>query len=220
MYVEFTNFLNERDLNLELLFSYGSQVYNLDNASSDYDLMAVVSQQPDTYLGLHDANRSWGHFTHDNVTVQFLDLKRFYQLAESSNFTLYVGLRNLTFTAPLQLPNPRTFSLRKLAHHCLGLVDNKSQRQYMKAYSALFVMFLVQNGHHPASLDYRYLLDNVRSVPDNVKRLLELKKTGEAKLSDVAVNAPYTHDEVNFLSDEKHSYNDFWLDWLKERYVF
>lgn len=121
------------------------------------------------------------------------------------------------FFSNTQQPNHLEFSLRKLAHHCLGLVDNNSQRQYMKAYSALFVMFLMQNGHHPTTLDYLYLLDNVANVPTEIKETLELKKQG-VKLSDAVILKPYTHEQVNVLPESVVDNNDKWLNWLRQNY--
>lgn len=209
--------LHERELKLQLLMEYGSQAFNLHTKDSDVDYLAVVSQNYDNYLGLNDYNRTWKNYVEDNVTVQFMGLKRFFQLAQLSNFTLFVGLQNVRFqNNDLQhLPNFAEFSCRRLAHHCLGLVDNNSQRQYMKAYSSLFVMFLMQNGHLPNSLDYRFLLENTKDVPVDVKALLEMKRSG-VKYAMVEVKAPYHHDDVNVLPDANLNYNEQWLAWLKE----
>lgn len=207
------------DVNLQLLMEYGSQAFNLHNANSDNDYLAVVSQaDTDAYLGLFDGSVTKSNWTDEetNTTVQFMDMKKFYTLACSSNFTLFVGLQNVLYQNDgLQLPKYAEFSLRRLAHHCLGLVDNKSQRQYMKAYSSLFVMFLMQNGHLPQTLDYRFLLENVKDVPVDVRALLEMKRAG-VKFAMVEVVKPYTHEQVNALPDTRLDYNDLWVNWLKE----
>jgi len=202
---------------LQLVMEYGSQAFNLDNETSDNDYMVVFSQEPDNYLGLKESNRILSTLTDGDMTFQFMDLKRFFSLAQQSNFTLYVGLQNVVWNSfeVAQLPSPYQFSMRKLAHHCLGLVDNKSQRQYMKAYSSLFVMFLMQNGNLPSVLDYNFLLDNVDSVPNVVKELLNDKKNGK-KFSTLEVSKPFTHEQVNVLPEATLDYNDAWLYWLKE----
>lgn len=213
-------YVEEKGLKLQLVMEYGSQAFNLDTPESDTDYLAVVSQESDMYLALDEPAKSWTTLENTDVSYQFMDLKRFFQLSQSSNFTLYVGLQNVVWNSYVlqHLPSPYKFSMNRLAHHCLGLVDNKSQRQYMKAYSSLFVMFLMQNSHLPAVLDYKFLLENVKDVPVNVKRLLELKKEG-VKLTEVNVDKPYTHDEVNFLPDVKLDFNDYWLAYLKESYA-
>lgn len=213
-------YVEQNELKLHLVMEYGSQVFNLDTPESDTDYLAVVSQDSDKYLGLIEPNQTWATLSSIDVSYQFMDLKRFFQLSQSSNFTLYVGLQNVVWNSYVlpHLPNPFKFSMNRLAHHCLGLIDNKSQRQYMKAYSSLFVMFLMQNGHLPSTLDYKFLLDSVKDVPMNVKRLLELKKEN-VKLTEVNVNKPYTHDDVNFLPDVKLDFNDYWLAYLKESYA-
>ncbi len=207
------------DVNLQLLMEYGSQAFNLHNENSDNDYLAVVSQaDTDAYLGLYDGSVTKSNWVDEetNTTVQFMDMKRFYTLACSSNFTLYVGLQNVLYQNDgLHLPKFAEFSLRRLAHHCLGLVDNKSQRQYMKAYSSLFVMFLMQNGHLPQTLDYKFLLERVPGAPSGVAELLHLKKKG-VKYTDVEVFKPYTHEQVNVLPDVRLDYNDLWVNWLKE----
>jgi predicted nucleotidyltransferase len=214
---KFLDYLGERNLKLEFLLEYGSQVFNLHTLDSDVDMLAVVSQPVEKYLSLKDSYKTWSDFKEGLVTIQFMDLKRFYQLSNSSNFTLYIGLQNIWFFSNTQQPNHLEFSLRKLAHHCLGLMDNNSQRQYMKAYSALFVMFLMQNGHHPTTLDYLYLLDNVANVPTEIKETLELKKQG-VKLSDAVILKPYTHEQVNVLPESVVDNNDKWLNWLRQNY--
>ena len=213
-------YVEGKGLKLQLVMEYGSQAFNLDTPQSDTDYLAVVSQESDMYLALDEPAKSWTTLENTDVSYQFMDLKRFFQLSQSSNFTLYVGLQNVVWKSYVlpHLPSPFKFSMNRLAHHCLGLVDNKSQRQYMKAYSSLFVMFLMQNSHLPAVLDYKFLLENVKDVPVNVKRLLELKKEG-VKLTEVNVDKPYTHDDVNFLPDVKLDFNDYWLTYLKESYA-
>lgn len=214
------NYVEEKELKLHLVMEYGSQAFNLHTPQSDMDYLAVVSQNSDEYLGLGEPKQSWETLSGGNVSYQFMDLKRFFFLSQQSNFTLYVGLQNVVWNSYVlqHLPSPFKFSMRRLAHHCLGLVDNKSQRQYMKAYSSLFVMFLMQQAHLPAALDYTFLLENVRDVPTNVTALLALKKQGK-KFTDVVVEKPYSHDDVNFLPDVKLDYNDYWLVYLKESYA-
>ncbi len=207
------------DVNLQVLMEYGSQAFNLHNENSDNDYLAVVSQvDTDAYLGLYDGSVTKSNWVDEetNTTVQFMDMKKFYMLSCSSNFTLYVGLQNVLYQNDgLHLPKFAEFSLRRLAHHCLGLVDNKSQRQYMKAFSSLFVMFLMQNGHLPQTLDYRFLLENVKDVPVDVRALLEMKRAG-VKFATAEVAKPYTHEQVNELPDVRLDYNHFWVNWLKE----
>lgn len=213
-------YVKERGLKLHLVMEYGSQVFNLHTTESDTDYLAVVSQESDVYLGLTEPTQSWATLINDKVSYQFMDLKRFFQLSQSSNFILYVGLQNVVWNSYVipHLPSPFGFSMNRLAHHCLGLIDNKNQRQYMKAYSSLFVMFLMQNNHLPSALDYSFLLENVKNVPTNVRELLRLKKTG-VKLSDVTVEKPYTHEDVKVLPDAKLNFNNYWLAYLKESYA-
>lgn len=211
-------FLSKQNLTLHFVLEYGSQAFNLDNDNSDYDYLAVYSRPSDFYIGLEEEKNSLGTIVvGENNSFQFMDLKHFFQLSQSSNFLLYVGLQNIVWQSYriLHVPSPYEFSMNRLAHHCLGLIDNKSQRQYFKAYSSLFVMFLMQNGHLPTSLDYKFLLNNTKNVQDNVIKLLEMKKNGQ-KLSDIEVSKPFTHEEVNVLPNYKLDYNEVWLRYLKE----
>lgn len=94
---KFLDYLGERNLKLEFLLEYGSQVFNLHTLDSDVDMLAVVSQPVEKYLSLKDSYKTWSDFKEGLVTIQFMDLKRFYQLSNSSNFTLYTGLQNVWF---------------------------------------------------------------------------------------------------------------------------
>lgn len=211
--------LSEQNLRLHYLLDYGSQTFNLHTKDSDYDYLVVVSQDPFVYLGLNEPNNTWSNLTDGKFSYQFMDLKRFYQLSSSSNFTLYVGLQNIVdMNGYAPYPNPFTFSLRKLAHHCLGLITNKSQRQYMKAYSYLFVQYLMQHQRHPESLRYDYLLNETDNVDDAVVRVLELKKQG-VKYTELTIQMPYSHEDVNVLADNKLDFNEAWIQWLRRRII-
>lgn len=199
------------------LMEYGSQAYGLSTESSDTDVMAVVEKDVENYFGLSYSDKVFNTTElSDKLSVQFMDVRQYFTLCQKSNFTLYAGLRNSVQHDSLLDVDYTKFSLRRLAHHLLGLIDNKYQRAYMSAYSSLLVSYLMQNNTHPELLDWEYLAENTVNVAPALLEVLYLKRNG---IKDVnkTFDKPFSHEEVNILPDNELDMSTNWMNYVKQR---
>lgn len=206
-----SNYVREHGLNTVLVSKFGSHIFGLEAENSDCDYFVVTRRKLDDYLALnYEAQTLSNQDFPDYVSAQFMDVKKFFEHADKSNFTVYTLLFYPEWKHNALDVDKSLFSQRKLAHHALGLIDNKRQRPYMAAYANLFVRFLMENRVLPSSLHYTYLLDSVEPVPNVLHEVFDAKRRG-VKDFDVVLEKPYTHDELNVLDDNQPNYNKNWM---------
>lgn len=220
-YVPIVKYLRENHPNNKVvgMYLFGSQVFNLNNSNSDLDIMIILAQKPTSYYELNSSvlQLKSQTFKDSNMSAQFMDVKQLLYLASKSNFTVYSMM-----TMPMyervgfefsQLIPRKEFNKAKLAHHLLGIVDNKSQRPYMSAYSSLFVQYMMQKNELPVTMDYEYLMDSI-DIDRNVLNCLLCKKEGK-EYTGPKIEKPFSHNEVNILHNETvefEVYNTIWLN--------
>ncbi|MCB1711752.1 MAG: nucleotidyltransferase domain-containing protein [Candidatus Riesia sp.] len=181
---------------------FGSHQFNLNNEDSDIDLMCIVTRDKDYYTQLFEPDLSISSKVIDGMDVQFLDIKRYLQLLSKSNFNAVSVIYNSIFTRPgyehffSKAFIPYT-NVNKVAHHALGLINNRTsgeQKLHMKAYFTLLLDFLLEYKHMPESLRYDYLLSI--SYSPIAESILTSKKNNTVFIySDIWCNI--THDKIN-----------------------
>ena len=196
-----------------LLFStlFGSHKFGLNSANSDLDLFAVYTRPKMNYVLWGDAYAAGNHVKLENGEVQLMDVKRWFELAERSNFTVLASLYDFTLHNGAELPmvGLNHFDYKRVVHHLLGLVHNPKQRTYMSVYSWMLAEYLVEHKFSPVTLDAFTLLDKCNNLSEEVRDLMMqtfLNKKNGVKSTDVDYSlCTLTHDYVNTLEDRGHS---------------
>jgi predicted nucleotidyltransferase len=186
---------------------YGSHQFGLENENSDIDLLVVVSRDYSFYTSLKEKDLSIKSIKFDGVDIQLMDIRRYLQLIESSNFVTLVSLYNPIYVNPFYNRvfdiNVADFNLNKIGHHLLGMCVSNRQKLYMRAYCMLFLEYIMSYKALPSSLDHNMLLVNYNLVLSNI---LDNKKYGTPLHFD-EVTSPYSHDNINNVLTDTNSPN-------------
>jgi len=213
-----TDYLNERDLKLISYSLMGSHLFHLANKNSDYDYLVTFAEPFDNYLSLNQP-QSLTMIKFNNCDIQFMNIKRWFELAIKSNFTVLSSLYNPVYLSKELWIMKQDFSPKAVGHHLLGLINNPRQRSYMQFYSWLVLEYIIEHKVIPIHLYYQYLLANVSNLSldeyDSISYALQDKKQG---IKTVLYEPPvkYTHEFINTLPSVKVNINAWWLKFIKE----
>ena len=214
--------LYEQNLRLVMTSIFGSHKFGLQNKLSDYDFFVVYAHPKYEYLSWSNDYTNGEELKFNGVDVELMDLKRYFQLVEKSNFSIYQTTYGAKFHnefQPFYFTNGH-FNYKKVLHHLLGLVYNNKHRTYVSCYAWMLAEWIYHFQTLPTTLDYSLLFNDLKDIlhPDSLERMWAVfteKKLGYKDLT-VELFCELQHTDVELLPEKDvENIEKMWFEYWK-----
>jgi predicted nucleotidyltransferase len=207
---------SSQNLKVAKICYYGSHAFGLNNNSSDEDFLVVVVDSYSSYVGLEPVTYKT-QFKLNGSDILLVDLKKYHHYLNKPTFNALVSMYSPLWLSGLfnTTVDVNQFSVKRIAHHLLGTLNNNSFNKKYKFYSALLLEYLVTYRQFPQTLDFRDLLSELPNVHYAISASLFAYKNETPIPSDIVLPILHSHNELNSLPDNKINASKMWLNNLE-----